>query len=217
MTTQFPPANAPTPQQRWVRSVQNAVNDLEKAAADVKNRSNNAGTSQAGTIARIQQQVSDLQDVTERLRQATDYQASLLTVSNSGGEFNTGDIPGDQTWRWVGSGISVTTMVATGKALIQYGVGQVTIHAGNSSIIVSARIRYSWAGGGDTIGSATRLFGTDGTFIGLPLNSSRTIPDLPTDLPVTFEVEYGHWSAATNPTSNAQFLTANLSASVVPA
>lgn len=219
MTTQFPAANAPTPQQRWVRAAERAITDLERQAQIATNRGGNSASSSAGQLGQLQIQVRDLRDQAGRLQDAVDYQASLLTGSDSGASFQTGDIPGDQVTRWQPSGTKTTIRAATGRVLLALGVSQVTVQAGNSSLNALLRVHYFTASGSvdTTVGNGIRVFVTNGTFFGVPMYGERTIDGLPTDEDITFELEFGYWSAATSPLGNAQFTQGFVRAQVVPA
>lgn len=230
---QFPPSNLPTEQQRWGRAVEKSVNDLEAQARQTKNGVNNAASSSNGKQIRIAQQIADLREQAvliqqqqealaqqqQALQNTINYQASLITNSASAtGTWNSGDIPGDQVQRWYPSGVKTTLAVATGRVLMGYGSSQVTVQAGNSSIVAYLRVHVTSSRGTiDTyIGNGLRIF-LSGGYFGFPMYAERTVENLPVDESITFELEYGHWSAGTNPTGNMQFGTPFIRAQVIPA
>lgn len=216
---QFPAANAPTEQQKWVRAVEGAVSALERDVSNAKNRANNTSSSQTGTIGRLQAQVADLQAQSAELRRVTNYLAGLITISDTGNNWSSGDIPGDQTQRWTnGDGsTSVTLPVATGRASVRFGCGQITVHAGNSSMIAYLRVvATAPSGWTQTLGENTRLFVTSDSYFGIPVNAGVTFVGVPTDEQIKFELQFGTWSAATSPTSNALFATPSIEVEVTP-
>lgn len=220
MVTQFPKANAPEEQQKWVRAVQDAVNQNERAVADAQNRTGNGASSQKGLLDRLQTQVSTLQGVVTGLQQQGDFLASLVTEAEQGSDFLIDNIPGDQTNRWYnGEGdTAVTVDVPTGRLLVNWGAGSVESRAGDSTMYAMIRVMLTAPSGWSaSLGGATRTFVTGGTIMGMPFSSQRVFEGVPVDEPITARVQFGTWSAGTSSLAAAAFYTPFISAQVIPA
>lgn len=214
------PSNLPAASMPWARQVTGGVNDVDAAFSrflsdqDNRNRANNAN------IQMLTTQNALLQQQNAALQAQANYLASLITVSTSVSDtYNTGDVPGDQTVRWTDGGLncSVTLNVPTGRLLVAYGVGQITINSGSGSFIAYARISVTTPSGfSQQLGNGTRVFVTNNTFMGVPMSSERTF-DVPNNEPVTAKVEFGSWSSASDNTGNAQFAVPYIRGQVIPA
>lgn len=220
MVTEFTESNAPANQQRWVRQVQGAIRAVEAQTDSTANRVAGAASSQKGTLSLLKKQVSDLQDITAGLQATTNYLAGLVTVSTQGNNYLVDNIPGDQTNRWsAGDGSTTVTVNApTGRLLVTFGAGSVESRAGNSTMYSMMRLALSSPSGWSvTLGANTRMFVTSGTTIGMPFSSERTFDGVPTNEPITVQVQFGTWSAATTTLAAASFLTPFVRAQVVRA
>lgn len=213
MTKVTQPSNLPAASMPWSRQVTDGLNDVEARVERFVSDQTNLNRANASNTQR-------LADNSKTLAEQVEYLASLVTVSTSVADtYNTGNVPGDQTTRWTDGGLncSVTVDVPTGRLLIAYGLGQVTINSGSSSFIAYERVSITTPSGfSQQLGTGTRVFVTNNTFIGVPISSERTA-DVPTDEPVTVTVEFGTWSAATDNTGNAQFQVPYVRAQVIPA
>lgn len=210
----------PSASMPWARQVSDTLNNLTNKVSNFiadqtnKNRANNAN------IQNLSNQNNLLAQQNERLNAQVSYLASLTTVSTVGSDYSSGDIPGDQTQRWTSAGNStvVTTRVATGRMLVVLGCGQITINAGNSSAIAYIRVTATAPSGWTTtFGANTRVFASHDMYFGVPVSSERTVDGVPTDETITLTLEFGTWSAASSPLSNAQFSSPFLRCEVVPA
>jgi hypothetical protein len=220
VVTQFPAAKAPTEQQKWVRAVERAVNTLETDISNAQNREVNSASSRAGTLGSLQAQVRGLAETTQELAVTTDFLASLITESTTGTDYLVDNIPGDQTNRWnAGTGdTEVTLNVATGRLLVVFGVSSLIVHSYDSTLYGMLRIVLTAPSGWTvTIGANTRVYVIANTYFGIPVSSERTIDDIPTDEPITVQVQFGTWSANTATLANVSFLSPFVRAEVVPA
>lgn len=144
--------------------------------------------------------------------------ASLFTVSQYGQNFNTGDTPGDQTFRWTENvpAHTLTLTAATGRVLLTFGCSQATLSPGEVSAIVAlspvGSTASGWSMALETLD--TRLYSTSGYTLGAPLVSSVAL-DVPSGEPVTFDLEIGIWSASTATLANAQIALPYITAQVI--
>lgn len=146
--------------------------------------------------------VQTLTDTVNRLN-------GLTTVSASGTDFNTGNTPGDSTFRWFSSSSPLTlqTQCPTGKLLVTVGTGECTLAPGNSSAVAVITFQASspsgWTQALDAVDS--RLYLTNGTSIGVPLVVYAPLSGVPTTETITITVKYGIWSSSTSTLASANF------------
>jgi len=228
---EFPQSNAPTAQQKWVRAVEKALREANDLASTIKNRTSNSASAQNGTSGLLQKQVSTLLGQVDQLQeqgthldrntatlqQTVDYINSLVTVSSNGVTFNTGDIPGDQTYRY-GRGTAVVTLrVPTGRMLVTVSAGQCTLAAGTTSAI--GMITFDTRADGFQITpeaqKTARLYLQNGMSIGVPLLLNRVVENVPVDRDVTVAQYFGTWSASANASANAQFTSNSITVQVL--
>lgn len=205
------PNNLPSTSTAWARQVTDGVNDTDRrlqSFLDDQGNFNRATASNAAILTNnnltLTNQVTELQ--------------GLLTISTQGSDYLVDNIPGDQTNRWSfgDSSTTVTTYVPTGRLLVAFGCGSIETRAGNSTMYALLRVVLTAPSGWTTqLGSNTRIFVTSGTIMGIPVTSERTFDGVPTDEPITVQVQFGTWSAADGPLASAAFLTPYVRAQVV--
>lgn len=145
----------------------------------------------------------------EQLNATVSYLAGLTTVSATGPDFNTGNTPGDSTFRWFDSAPALTlqTQCPTGKLLVTVGSGECTLSPGNASAVAvisfSASTPSGWSYALDQVDS--RLYLTGGVYLGVPLVVNAPITGVPTNEVVTIHVQYGIWSSSTSTLASANF------------
>lgn len=203
----------------WARQVTDAINRMftrvENFISDQtnKNRANNTN------IQTLTTQNQTLQAQNAKIQAQTDYLASLVTKASTGSDYLINQIPGDQTERWYDgpADCKVTLNVPTGQVLASWGVGTMELRAGNSTLYGYVRIILTTPSGwSDTIGGATRVWVTNGTYIGMPVMGQRIV-SVPTNEPVTVRVQFGSWSAGTSSLGALAWYVPFVSAQVVPA
>lgn len=222
MVTQFTPANAPTPQQKWVRQTQAAINALEREIEIAKNGTKNSGSSTAGTLNRMQLQVADLREQAAKIQASVDYQASLVTVSADGGAYDSPSSPGDSTFRYsTGSPpVQVQLMAPTGRVLLQYGSGECRV-VPPSNGIVSASVTFhmespsGWSY--DPTLSRGRITAYGGNALATPIAASTPVGGIPKNELITITLTYGIWSNAPADAGAAHYTSNYLVAQVIPA
>lgn len=144
--------------------------------------------------------------------------ASLKTTSAGGTGLNSGDQPGDQTWRWIDDAppLTLEATAATGTLNVTVGCGQVTLAPGDTSAVASVSFAASTPSGWSYNVGATdaRLYSESSRRIGVPL--MVTVPlTVPTDEPVTITAKFGIWSASTTALASAEFADPYITAQVI--
>ncbi|MFF1633979.1 hypothetical protein [Leifsonia sp. NPDC058248] len=179
---------------------------LVREIADLKRQLRELGPSIAAsfnsTVDGLNSTIAELDDTVTRLN-------GLTTVSALGAHINTGNTPGDSTFRWFNSSpaLILQTMCPTGKLLVTVGSGQCTLAPGNSSalglITFAASAPSGWNVARDTVDA--RVFFVNNTSIGVPLQVNAQLTGVPTNELITITVNYGIWSSSTTTLASADF------------
>lgn len=239
----FPTENGQNPAgQKWARFVQSSLNAVVAEVNRADGIARRARDSTTRALAKVGDQIvkltktqtdlvqaqadlakaqKDLADTQKQTADTVTYLNGLKITSLSVGDsYNTGDVPGDSTRRWSSGGLNckVTTRAPTGRLLVTYGCGQVTIRSGNGTFIAYVRIVITGSSGYSQVaGESTKIFVQGGQFMGIPVSSERTIEDVPKNETLTVSVEFGSWSTGVDPKGNADFAVPYVRAQVIPA
>lgn len=146
-----------------------------------------------------------------RLQGAVDYLASLVTYFAQGSNFNTGTVPGDDTFHWFEAtpdSCEITGMeIPTGKCLVAATVGEASVQPGGSYVVATISFEIYDGGGNlipgtDSSGTAdhhARLF--TNARMGASLNTPDYLAEFdPVEYPGPYRavMKFGMWVSSLN-------------------
>lgn len=220
MMSKFPEAMLPPQSVQWGRKMQETLQAMEREGERRALGEKNANKGQNATLGAVSEQIQALLATQAELAVAQAYQASLITKATNGVDIIALDIPGDQVYRYVDTGITVTVPVPTGRAIVTIGCSLLRTDVGNST--VEGLLTFSAE---DSAGVTT--FPASNTFAAKMLSSvagftgaaaSFSTPFLvPSNGIRTFRLHYGTWSASTAPLGAVRITRPYIRAQVIPA
>lgn len=128
---QFPQANLPVDSMRWGRSVEAAINSLERSANSLVNRGENGSSSSTMSLAKIGSQISELRAVQDEMNRTQEKLVAAGQVAQNESQPNALLSPGF----YEGTGRpEVTILSPTGKIDVQFGG---SVNSGNGVFVIS--------------------------------------------------------------------------------
>jgi hypothetical protein len=175
-------------------------NDLDQLNNNKQlNSSVNVISTQISDLAKV---VSDLQVAQDQLANTTAYLTSLRTSSVRVNSVNSGQIPADATVRYFDAvGGSLSLPVPTGKLLLSYGCGEMSLTPDTATSSINAYVAVSVSGGEPQ--NSARVF-TVGQRIGSAASRS-TVLDVPTTGEIVVQLKHGEYSIQFPVANNASY------------